>query len=435
MRTSAAGSLYSIGIASAGELPGGVDQKLEPPRLHRIEACARGYGEKARVAVRLQPLGSAGKQPLIVVMDEADGAVALDDADAVEAVTVGLPEMAGAVKIVRPVRSHEDHVGALRNAIAEVFETTHAEHVGADRRRRHQAEEDLAVEIVRLAERHVEDRIGPARLRERGGDVSRGEAPVRRRTIGDKLVPRFQDKGVDIEGRLGDGAPPDAGRQHQPRGIVDARAHQARRDRRLGDEVRPHRIRTAAERHPGLVREESVELRLPYRVVVDIGLAVKHHLGAGDVAVRLDAGDHVVGDRRVSDRGDDVERGKDVGHHLVAFVDGDGGGRALLWPQPLGAGGIDHRHHVGGEPLAQLALFRQRRRDEREQRQQKREAAGIERPGDHSRTCFGFRSSPPVSARPRSLSRSRMQWNRRLRRRLRRAPSSTMPRPSRTRRV
>ena len=41
------------------------------------------------------------------------------------------------------------------------------------------------------------------------------------------------------------------------------------------------------ERQPGLVRQKGVEQRLAHRVVVDVGLAVKHHLGAGDVAVRL----------------------------------------------------------------------------------------------------------------------------------------------------
>jgi len=87
---------------------------------------------------------------------------------------------------------------------------------------------------------------------------------------------------------------------------------------------------------------------------------MKHHLGAGDAAVRLDAGDDIEGDHRVARRRDDIEGREDVGDDLVAPVDRNRRRRPLLRPQPLGAR-IDHRHHVGRQTLPKFAFFIERR--------------------------------------------------------------------------
>jgi len=115
---------------------------------------------------------------------------------------------------------------------------------------------------------------------------------------------------------------------------------------------------------------------------------MKHHLGAGDAAVRLHARDNVERDHRVARRRDDIEGREYVGYGLVAPVDRNRRRRAFLRPEPLGAR-IDHRHHVGRQTLPQLAFFRQRgrrqsKRNQRRKQQREATANRIEEPRNHS---------------------------------------------------
>ena len=83
---------------------------------------------------------------------------------------------------------------------------------------------------------------------------------------------------------------------------------------------------------------------------------VEDDLGSGDAAADIDAGDDVDRCRGIPSRCDDVEGRKQIGDSLVALEHRDCGGRAFLHPEAFGAG-IDHRHHLGGQPLAQPALL------------------------------------------------------------------------------
>ena len=91
----------------------------------------------------------------------------------------------------------------------------------------------------------------------------------------------------------------------------------------------------------------------------DIALVVEHHLGAGDVAVEIDAGDHVERYRRITGRRHDIQGRKYIGDCFVALINRDRRRRAFLRAEPFGAAGINHRHDFGREPFAQLALFGQ----------------------------------------------------------------------------
>jgi hypothetical protein len=86
---------------------------------------------------------------------------------------------------------------------------------------------------------------------------------------------------------------------------------------------------------------------------------VGHHLGAGDAAAEIDAGDHVEWRHRIAGRCHNIEGRKHIGDNLATLVDRDRRRRAFLHPEPFGAG-IDDRHDRGREPFAQLALFSQR---------------------------------------------------------------------------
>src|SRR5258706_551395 len=73
------------------------------------------------------------------------------------------------------------------------------------------------------------------------------------------------------------------------------------------------------DRSAGFARQKGIEPALPDGVVDDIGLAVEHHLGAGDPALEIDAGDHVEGRRRIATRSDDIECRKHIGDGLAAL--------------------------------------------------------------------------------------------------------------------
>ena len=237
-----------------GELSGGVDHQLERPRLHGVEAGTGRHGEQSGGVLRLESFGGAHQERLVVLVDEADGAAVLDDPHAIEAIAVDLPEMAGAVKVMGSVRGHEDDVCAAGDAAAQVLVSAHAEYIAADLGRRQQPKENLGVEVAGLAQRHFQHRVGRAGLGQQCRDLARGHATARHRALSDEVVPRFQRETVDVEGGHRDGPISDPGRQHQPRGVVDAGPHQARRDGRPGDEVRPQHRQPAGQRYPGLAR-------------------------------------------------------------------------------------------------------------------------------------------------------------------------------------
>ena len=102
---------------------------------------------------------------------------------------------------------------------------------------------------------------------------------------------------------------------------------------------------------------------------------MKHDFRAGDVAGRIDAADHIERRGRVTGRGDDIERRKDVGDDLVALVDRNGGRGAFFVAEPLRAVGVDDGHDLGRKAFLELALFGHRRRGKDECEQSDEEPA------------------------------------------------------------
>src|SRR5215470_1886333 len=116
-------------------------------------------------------------------MEETDDMSVLHNANAVEAVVVRLPPVIGAMEIVRPIRSEEEHMTAVRNPASVFLKIAHAEQIAADRRRRQQAEKNLAIEIIGLAEGHFWRRVGCAGLGEGSRDFAGGHPQARHRTF------------------------------------------------------------------------------------------------------------------------------------------------------------------------------------------------------------------------------------------------------------
>ena len=125
-------------------------------------------------------------------MDEPEGLSILDDANAIEAKAVFLPPMVRAVKIIRPVGRHKESVATNRKAPPEIVKIAHAaENIAANRGRVQQAEKNLGIKIIGLAEGLVERRIGGARPGKGGSDLARGQPYPSHRTVGEELVPGF----------------------------------------------------------------------------------------------------------------------------------------------------------------------------------------------------------------------------------------------------
>ena len=253
-----------------------------------------------------------------------------------------------AEKIVGALGGDEDCLGFGRHAPLVFLEIHHADQVAADGGRREQRGREGDVELVVLAERHVELGAGRARRRERRRDLARRHLPAQHGAGGDQRLPGFPAEHLDIEGRRRSDRLGDARAQHERGGDADRGAHGARAHRRAGDVVRLQEARRATAHRPtGFAGEEGVEPPLPFGIVNDIGLVVEHHLGAGDLAGEVDAADHVERRRRVAGRRDDIERRKRVGDHLVALVDRDRRRRAFLRPEPVGAARINRLHDLG----------------------------------------------------------------------------------------
>ena len=176
-------------------------------------------------------------------------------------------------------------------------------------------------------------------------------------TRGEERIPGRKLETVHIEGRSRRDGACGAWAQHQPRSGADGGAHGAGADGRAGDEVRRQCALVSAQRPAGLAHKKGIELGLANRVVEHMGLVVENHLGPGDAAAEIDAGDHVERCRRITTRVDDIEGGKYIGDDFVVLVHRDRWRRAFLRPEPVEAAGIDNRHDLGREPFAQLALF------------------------------------------------------------------------------
>src|SRR5262249_10042022 len=136
--------------------PGGVDEKLKPPRLDGVEVRIGGQREQARILLRPNALSGAGAEALIVAMDEPEGLPRLDDAQPIEPLALGFAIVLGAEEIVRSVGGDKDRLGTARYPAPVFLEITETKQIAADRGRRQQASDDLDVEIVGLAERHIE---------------------------------------------------------------------------------------------------------------------------------------------------------------------------------------------------------------------------------------------------------------------------------------
>jgi hypothetical protein len=180
----------------------------------------------------------AGPEHLIVGLYEAKSLPVLDHPQAVEAPALGLLEIFVAEKIVGSVGGYDDRLGAVRHPALVILEILQAEQIPADGAWREQPGHELDIEIVGLAERHVESDIGRARFGERRHNLARGHPPARHCALGEELVPGHEIEALDIEGRNSHGGPRVARAQHQPRGGEDGGAHGARTDRRTGDEIR-----------------------------------------------------------------------------------------------------------------------------------------------------------------------------------------------------
>ncbi len=309
--------------------------------------------------------------------------------------------MLGADEVVGPVGGDENRRRPARQPRAVVLEIAQAEQVAADRGRRQQAGEELDIGFVGLAERHIEGGAARARRGERRRHLARRDAALRHRAGGVEVLPRHQAKAVDIERRHRDHRARNPRPRHEPRRIEDGGAHGAGADGGALDEIRRQRRRTALQQRPRLPREVGVEQRLAHRVVIDVGLDVEDHLGAGDPAAGVDPGDDVERRRRVARRGDDIEGREDVGGDLAVLVGGNRRRRPLLRPELLGAG-EHHRHHLGREALAQLALFGERRwRGEQRHREQRHRQQRSPRPpqGAHARMCAGKKAARRIAER------------------------------------
>ena len=228
----------------------------------------------------------------------------------------------------------------------------------------------------------------PPGCRERRRDLARGDAAPHHGALGDEFVPRHQVKAVDIEGRCGDDRSRNPRPRYEPCRIEHGRTHGTRADGGAFDEIRRQHRGPALQQRPCLAGEVGVEQRLAHRVVIDVGLDMEDHLGAGDPPTHIDPGNDVERRGRIAWRRNDIESREDIGRDLAVPVGGNRRRRAFLRPQPLGAGKY-HCHHLGCEPLAQLALLgcgrrRHGERDEHEQRQRESLAQENGRPQAHS---------------------------------------------------
>ena len=130
--------------------------------------------------------------------------------------------------------------------------------------RREQRRREFDIEIVVLAERHVELGIGRARLGERRRDLARRHPPVHHGALRRGARPRTCSLKLSTS-RAGAGSRTvragDARRSTSRAVVEDGGAHGARADGRTGDEVGRQRVGAAAQRPAGLAGKKGVELR------------------------------------------------------------------------------------------------------------------------------------------------------------------------------
>jgi hypothetical protein len=316
-------------------------------------------------------------------LHEAKRLPVLNDAQAIEAITLGLSKVFRAEKIVRPIRGDVDRLRTAPELLLVILEFHHAEQIAADGAWRDERGHEFDVEIVGRAERPIEFHVRCAGIGERRCDFARRDAPSDDRALGEEVVPRLDAEALEIESRnrrrgdsrpRGFSGPRGARAQHESRCGENGGTHRARGDSCTGDVVRRQRAGAAAQRPAGFAGKKRVELPLAHGVVNDHRLLVRDDFRARDVAAEIDARDDIERDRRITRRRDDVEGRKHVADNPVALVDGDRRRRALLDPEAFGAG-VDHRHYLGRQPLAELALFSGRRCGEDERCQRDADAA------------------------------------------------------------
>ena len=134
-------------------------------------------------------------------MHETEGLAVLNDAQAIEAVALGVLKEFLAEKIVGTAGGDDDGLGAVRQPALVVLEIQEAEQIAADRRGREQSGGEIDIEIIGLAERHVELGVGCAAPGQSRRHLARGNPPPHHGALGNKLVPRHELETFDIEGR------------------------------------------------------------------------------------------------------------------------------------------------------------------------------------------------------------------------------------------
>ena len=210
-----------------------MNQDFEPPRLGRVETGTGRHREHRGI---IHPLDAfaIGIDPLIVALGEAERFSVLDDAQAIEAMTLVVAKEFVALEVVAAGGGDEDRLRLIRHPALEILEIHHADQVAADRGGREQRGGEVDIKVVGTAERHVELSVGRAGLAECGGDIAHGDPPARP-PRGDKEFPGFAREAVNIErrgsGRGDRGRNAGCGTRHRDHGGC---RHRRRRPRDAG---------------------------------------------------------------------------------------------------------------------------------------------------------------------------------------------------------